>query len=714
MRISTYLASLLAAIALSACGGGGSSSTPVPPAPAAITSQPAAQSVTAGQSVTFTVAASGSGLTYQWQRNGADVAGATAASYTFTPQLADNGSSWTVIVKSGISTLASTPAILTVKAAPGITLFAGALGGQGNLDGKPGRLFFARAVAVAPNGVVYLPDNGRMRTATMGTDGTATLATAPGLVIDGRTLAIDADGNRYDLFGRSVRKTTPAGVESFVAGVADQLGNADGMGTAARFGDPGALAFDKVGNLYVTDLYYRSVRKIAPSGATTTLATGVDVDRYISVDGAGNVLVATATVLRRIAPNGTVSVLAGVEQPAGALATPVDGSGSAARFGSISGVAADADGTVYVSDSGLIRKVTAAGVVTTLAGKTGPCKAADGKGNQACLDGLAGLALDKAGNLFAACSEVLRKITPDGTVSTVSGKAAEYDVVNGSLVSPPLNFVRGLAIDSKGEVLALGDVVYKVGKDGSVKPAGLATVTPAGSPIRYFLAGANFGGSMVAFSGGAISRVNADGSLTWLAGKEGDMRVADGSAAEARFNSVAHAQFDTAGNLYLYDAVRLPNASHMQSVLRKLTPAGVVSTVQQTSYLLDSVDARGNSHVLEANTAKFGQDLVRLAPDGTRTVLLFYGYGGIDAVPVAIAVDRDGNVYVAEGSGGTSVVVRKVKPDGSSSIILGKAGSYGVELGPLPGSLAQIQAMAVDKDGVLYIASEQAILRITQ
>ena len=105
-----------------ACGGGGGGSQP-PPTPAAvapaITTQPANQTATAGQPATFSVVATGTGtLSYQWKRDGADIAGATASTYT-TPVLAvgDSGKAYTVVVRdtAGQATT-SAAAVLTVNA----------------------------------------------------------------------------------------------------------------------------------------------------------------------------------------------------------------------------------------------------------------------------------------------------------------------------------------------------------------------------------------------------------------------------------------------------------------------------------------------------------------------------------------------------------------------------------------------------------------------
>jgi sugar lactone lactonase YvrE len=207
---------------------------------------------------------------------------------------------------------------------------------------------------------------------------------------------VDGVGNIYaaDTFNHTVREITPGGAVTTVAGTPGNHGCVDGVGTAeaARFCSPIGVSMDSAGNLYVGDTLNQTIREIAPNGTVTTLAGSPEVQGTndgvggnalfeqpvgVAVDGGGNVYVADlrGCTIRKIAAGGGVSTLAGYGGQSGTN----DGLGSAARFAGPEGVAVDKAGNVYVTNSAdTIRRVTPGGLVTTLAGTPQQSGGADG------------------------------------------------------------------------------------------------------------------------------------------------------------------------------------------------------------------------------------------------------------------------------------------------------------------------------------------------
>ena len=268
-------------------------------------------------------------------------------------------------------------------------------------------------------------------------------------------LALDGSGNIYvaDFGNQTIRKVTLGGLVTTLAGSAGLKGSSDGAGSAARFNSPSGVAVDTGGNLYVADYENQTIRKITPAGVVTTLAghagkaggsDGAGSAAHFSspgavaVDGSGNLYVADfrGPTIRKITPDGVVTTLAG---KAGALGQS-DGAGSAARFNHPSGVALDGAGNVYVADWGndTIRKITPDGVVTTLAGSAGNPGSIDATGSAARLNNPGDVALDASGNIYDTDwrNNTVRKITPDGVVTTLAGNPPPPKPTPSPIASP--------------------------------------------------------------------------------------------------------------------------------------------------------------------------------------------------------------------------------------------------------------------------------------
>jgi hypothetical protein len=748
------------AILLSGCGGGGGGGTQAvaPPVTAptvqapAIATQPAAQSVSAGGSATFTVTASGADLAYQWQRDGKDIAGATSASYTLdNVQSADSGARFTVVVKNGGGSATSSAAVLTVlpAAARGLAFVAGTLGGPGNLDGVDGRFVLPVRSALSPDGMLYVADDVTalawdgsppygdtvLRIVNVATGDIKTINTDP---LRTRGMAFDKAGTLYEATWSAVYRTAPGGKRTLFVGSASERGHVDGAGAAARFDGVGALVADAQGNVYVGDNNY--LRKIAPDGGVTTVAGGAGLDAAgyhkdgagaaasfhgitgLTIDAGGNVQAIDAMWLRLITPAGVVSTR-----------TLRNGTDSGALTSGALGIAADKAGNVYVTDTYYgcrIRKVAPDGTMTDFAGQSSGRGGRDGNGATASFcgsvdpyyitwqtrgDDLGNLVVDAAGNLVVADStaRTIRRVTPDGDVKTVAGRAGST-LVNVDGPANSAQFVRNtidyrqtslpfasqsnyaLAADALGNVyVGENDRIRKVTPDGNV---GTLPLQASGTrDARLYLGGLAFGGNAyLTHAVESLNRVNSDGSLAPVAGVPAE--------------SVGHGENDVAvdasGNLYWIDYRTAVTSPGPYPVL-KLAPGGPVTTLPDTAKALGTPDADGNLWSVKPDGT-----VTRLGTDGKLTVVRTVT-ATTGAVPLAIARDRAGNLYVAWHERPNWYSVHKITPAGADSVIAGTPGAYGVRLGA-PGSLGGIDALAVGMDGNIYVMSENAVLRIGQ
>ncbi|WP_158584058.1 T9SS type A sorting domain-containing protein [Reichenbachiella sp. MSK19-1] len=268
-------------------------------------------------------------------------------------------------------------------------------------------------------------------------------------------------------------------------------GSEDGHGTSASFNNPSGMAIDASGNIYVTDA--NTIRKISPSGDVTTLAgsavagdtdgNGVNatfnLPKGLAIDAIGNVYVADTYnfKIRKISPSGDVTTLAG----SGNVAS-IDGSGVSASFNYPAALAVDATGNVYVADDGglKIRKITPGGEVTTFAG-SGVNESVDGNGLNASFISPRGLTIDAAGNLYVTSiyGHAVRKITPDGDVTTLAGSGTAGNTDDNG-TSASFNEPVGIAVDGSGNLYVADTKNHKIRKistDGDV-----TTLAGSGNP----------------------------------------------------------------------------------------------------------------------------------------------------------------------------------------------------------------------------------------
>lgn len=249
-------------------------------------------------------------------------------------------------------------------------------------------------------------------------------------------ITIDGAGNLFvaDAGNNLIREITSAGAVTTLAG-ADTVGSVNAADTSSSFFDPMAVAVDSKDNVYVADAGNNLIRLISGGNVTTfagTINTGTTTTLSpfnnpsgIAIDASGNIFVANylANTILEVSPSGVVSTYAGTGK-AGAN----NGPAASATFFYPNSVAVDAADNLYVSDgvNNLIRKITPAGMVSTLAG-SGNAGAVDSTGVNASFNGPAGLTVDATGNVYVADANnnLIRKITPTGVVTTLAGNGQQ-------------------------------------------------------------------------------------------------------------------------------------------------------------------------------------------------------------------------------------------------------------------------------------------------
>jgi sugar lactone lactonase YvrE len=510
-------------------------------------------------------------------------------------------------------------------------------------------------------------------------------------------ITVDGGGNVYvaDFENSTIRKITGGNVTT-LAGSPQQAGSADGQGNAAQFNHPEGVSVDGAGNVYVIDTSNQTVRKISPGGSVSTLAgtpglTGQAdglgwAARFfypggIAVDGAGNVYVADTGnhSLRVLAPSDAVTTVAGSAGQEGGT----DGTGRAALFAYPDGVAVDGAGNAYIADTNnnTIRKMTAAGVVTTLAGTAGPPGSADGSGGGARFNSPTGVAVDGGGNLYIADAgnSTIRKITAGGAVSTLAGQAGSGGSADGGGAAARFNAPEGIAVDGAGNVYVAdtnNSTIRKIAPNGSVTtlagaPGQAGSGDGNGGSARfdgpYAVAVDGSGNVYVAdFFNATIRKITSGGAVTTLAGTAQQPGYTDATGVSAKFNQPYGLAVDGGGNIFVSDTYN--------RAVRKITPGGVVSTIngQSSRFYYPqgiAVNGSGNLYVADGdnqaiNVGVFGSPA---APPSSSPSPTSSG----DVPPVAsIAVDGHNNgdtISIASG-GSTTVTIRYSATDASNNL----------------------------------------------
>jgi len=538
-------------------------------------------------------------------------------------------------------------------------------------------------------------------------------------------VARDAAGNLYiaDPADHRVRKISPAGLITTVAGDGQPGFRGDG-GPAhlARLDSPYGLAVDAAGNLYIADYGNARVRRVAPDGTIRTVAGGGASEasasgdsatavrlvgpRNLALDAAGNLYISDFRDHRiyRLSPDGRIEWIAGTGTPGMA------GNGGPALYAQLSypaGLALDRAGNLYIADSGNRRvRRLAAGVLSTL-------------NVPVTLELPTGLAFDAAGNLYIADRSRIVKLSPSGSASTLPLAARDLvaDEAGNLYVAAGAPQITRLSPSGGVSVIAGATTQPRFWGDG-----GPATSARLDSPSGIAL-GPDGSLYIVDTGNGRIRKVDPRGIITTIAGAGRSGTVGEAlSALTARLFYPVAIALDGAGGLYIADS--------LVSRVRYLSPAGFINTAAGTGVAGFNGDGPGAASQLNAAAglvaspdgriyiADTGNHRIRvLSPSGMlgsvagRGLRGYAGDGGpalqalLDS-PAGLALDRRGNLYIADRM---NHVIRKVTPDGVITTVAG-VGYRGFSGDGGPATQARLNhpmAVAVDDQDNLYIADTE-------
>jgi sugar lactone lactonase YvrE len=551
------------------------------------------------------------------------------------------------------------------------------------------------------------------------------------------SVAVDSQGNVFvaDYRNHTIRMITPAGVASTIAGFAGTPGSADGNGNAARFFNPYGVVVDNSGNLYVTEFYNLTVRKLVPMGTNWVVSTIAGVAGFggiadgtnnnarfgnltgIAIDRTGNLYVADMfnnTIRKLMLMGGNWVVTTIVGSPTNAPGS-FDGTNRTTRFYYPQGLVLDSATNLYVADTGnsTIRKIVLSGtnwVATTIAGLPGSAGNVNGTNSAARFNSPYGLAVDSGTNLYVADynNSIIRKVSPlsnNWVVGTLAGSSFVSGSADGTATNAQFRNPAGVATDNAGNVYVAdlqNSTIRKITSAavvstiaGSSQSNGSADGT--GGAARFYgpcgLATDATGNIYVADRyNHTIRKLSSAGVVSTIAGFAGSGGSSDGAGNTARFNQPYGVAVHPSGDVYVSD-----NGNH---TIRKITPAGLVTTIAGMAASSGSMDGTNSAarfyfpYGVAVDMAtnlfvvdQFNSTIRKITPVGTnwvvRTIAGLAGTSGYADgsnsaarfnVPFGIAVDAASNIYVEDTGNNT---IRKIAPEGTNWVVTTIAGLAG-------------------------------------
>lgn len=558
-------------------------------------------------------------------------------------------------------------------------------------------------------------------------------------------IAVDGDGNTfvYDATNAVIRKVTAFGVLSTYAGVPRKNAAVDGPAATAQFANVSTMIADRAGNLIVGESC-GLVRKVTKDGLVSTVAGSPSsctaASPSVAKDGEGQSAVFRAIYQIALDANGDYLVLDGREAirrvpPAGVVTTMSWTSsaipGSADVLKTIYTFTVDKSGIIYAfpTTGSRIWKISA-GVATVVAGgaKIVDDRPVDGQGSAAGFLGATAMTSDSAGNVYFADFSSLRKLTPDGTVSTVAGYYNRTTLLNGTIdgTGVAANFIRitALAMAPNGNVIAVDG---ERGMLRSVTPAGVVSTPASVLWAQQYLdgdgAGARFSsyskpavdpqGNLYLFDANVLRKITRTGTVSRYAGKTGVHGTQDGAVDIATFDAPGELAIDPAGSMYFLDAKKV----------RKIS-AGTVTTLTEPAQIEGAktiaVSAEGTLAVTGANFlnvySPHGTLLKRVeyatVAQALGAPVLSNGY----FAPTTAVFDSAGNSYFGDLSSG---VVLKLSKDFVLTKFSGKPrADRNARLENQDGSaetatFAYLGSPTIDTNGNIYIISMGALRMIS-